>query len=323
MTQQLLLSVLVFAGLFAGMFILFGSKVFDSKGSNRTKTYVHDYARQHEIIIKADEDTKKKGFKGESAFGRSISHLPFIGNVPYLLTKTGMKLNMPIYFMMTAFFLVLFNAVSNYFSFGIYGFFAAIYFGITVPKKVILSLVEKRIEKFIERFPDAIDMIVRSVKSGHPLNSALKMIAENSEEPIAGEFRQIVDEVSYGRTLSEALYKMVDRVDQVDVSFFVVVLAVQQETGGNLAEVLSNLSNVIRKRKQLRQKIKALTSEGRMTGWILGSLPFVLMLVLSIVSPGYLDPIFQPGLGKIILGFAMGLIVIAIVIMKKLIKIDI
>jgi len=129
--------------------------------------------------------------------------------------------------------------------------------------------------------------------------------------------------VSYGRTLPEALLRMSRRIDEQDLHFFVVVLSVQQETGGSLAEVLANLSSVIRKRKQLRQKIHALTSEGRTTSYILGGLPVMEFCILYWVSPGYLDPLFATLTGNIILGIAIGLIVSAMWVVRAMINIDI
>ena len=166
-------------------------------------------------------------------------------------------------------------------------------------------------------------MIVRSVRSGHPLNSAMRMIAENMDNPVKEEFKQVVDEVSYGRSLPEALNRLAQRIDEPDLNFFVVVLSVQQETGGSLAEVLSNLSSIIRKRRQLRLKIRALTSEGRATSYVLGGLPVVEFIALYFVTPAYLDPLFDTIQGNVILGVAAGLILIAMWIVRAMVNIDI
>lgn len=191
-------------------------------------------------------------------------------------------------------------------------------------RKNLKRRIFKRNEKFILLFPDAVDMIVRSVRSGHPLNTALRMIAENMESPIREEFRQVVDEVAYGRTLPDALLRMAERIGEQDLHFFVVVLSVQQETGGSLAEVLSNLSGIIRKRRQLRLKVRALTSEGRATSYILGALPVVEIAALRFTTPQYLDVLFTSGLiGYAILGIATTMIVSAVIIVRKMANIDI
>jgi tight adherence protein B len=192
-----------------------------------------------------------------------------------------------------------------------------------IPKKFFLHKIYKRNLAFIDMFPEAIDMIVRSVKSGHPLNTALRMIADNMEAPIGPEFRQVTNEIAYGRPLVEALRRLAKRIEEQDINFFVVVLSVQQETGGNLAEILTNLSNVIRGRKRLMQKIRALTSEARATAWVLGALPIFQFLAIKFTSPEYLEPLFVTTKGNIVLAGAFGLIALAMWIVSQMIKIDI
>lgn len=189
--------------------------------------------------------------------------------------------------------------------------------------KFLKMRVAKRNDTFINMFPDVLDMIVRSVKSGYPLNTAIQMVAENMPAPVGPEFKQVVDEVTYGRPLLDALRRLVERIDEPDIRFFVVVLSVQQEAGGNLSEVLGNLSNVIRKRKHLRLKIKALTSEGRATAWVLGSLPVLLFTLLSFVAPEHMSPLFDLEAGKRVLMYAGGLLVAGMLVVRSMIRINI
>ena len=185
------------------------------------------------------------------------------------------------------------------------------------------KIVKKRNRKFIDLFPDALDMIVRSVRSGFPLSVALQMLAENAEEPVRSEFRQVTDEVALGRNLTQALTRLSTRINEPDIRFFVVVLTVQQETGGNLAEIVSNLSGIIRKRKQLRHKIRAMTSEGKATGYVLGGLPILVFFALYFVQPGYLDPFFYDAGGRMLFGGAISLLVICYFVIKQMINVDI
>ncbi|MFZ4541660.1 MAG: type II secretion system F family protein [Rickettsiales bacterium] len=192
-----------------------------------------------------------------------------------------------------------------------------------LPLRHCKKRVIKRNAKFIDQFPDALDIIVRSVRSGFPLSVALQMLAENTEDPVRAEFRQVTDEIALGRSLSEALTRLSLRINEPDIRFFVVVLTVQQETGGNLAEIVSNLSNIIRKRKQIRQKIHAMTSEGRATGYVLGSLPVLVFLALYFIQPGYLDAFFHDPLGIKFLIAVIGLIVTCYFVIKQMINVDI
>jgi len=206
---------------------------------------------------------------------------------------------------------------------GVVIFVLALLISYWLPRKYLRKRIRKRNEQFLNLFPDTVDMIVRSVRSGHPLNTAMRMIVDNMENPVREEFKQVVDEVSYGRTLTEALSRMAIRIDEADLNFFVVVLSVQQETGGSLAEVLTNLSNIIRKRRQLRLKIRALTAEGRTTSYILGGLPVIQFIALSYFTPDYLDPLYETLAGNIMLAASASLIVGAVWIVRKMAEIDI
>lgn len=206
---------------------------------------------------------------------------------------------------------------------GLLSILLAAVIGYYLPYRHCKKRVRKRNNKFIDQFPDALDMIVRSVRSGFPLAVALQMLAENAENPVKEEFRTVVNDIALGRTLQEALRRLSGRINEPDIRFFVVVLTVQQETGGNLAEIIGNLSNIIRKRKQLRHKIHAMTSEGRATGWVLGLLPIFVFIVLYLMQPDYLEPLWTEQLGIMLLGIAGGLLATCYIVVKQMINIDI
>ena len=206
---------------------------------------------------------------------------------------------------------------------GLLGVLLAFILGYYIPYKNCLNKVRKRNRLFIDQFPDALDTIVRSVRSGFPLSVALQMLAENTEDPVRAEFRQVADEIALGRSLNQALARLTSRINEPDVKFFTVVLSVQQETGGNLAEIVGNLANVIRKRKQLRHKIQAMTSEGRATGWVLGLLPVFVFCALYFLQPGYLQPFFTDPLGNILLASAAGLMGMCFFVVRSMINVDI
>jgi len=215
------------------------------------------------------------------------------------------------------------TAVCLYFGMGPLSFVIGLMVGYLVPLRHCAKAVKKRNNKFINNFPDALDMIVRSVRSGFPISVAMQMLAENAEEPVRSEFRQVTDEIAMGRSLPQALSRLATRINEPDIRFFVVVLTVQQETGGNLAEIVSNLSGIIRKRKQIRHKIRAMTSEGKATGLILGALPVFVFLALYFLQPGYLDPFFNDPQGQKFFGLAIALLVICYFVIKQMINVDI
>ena len=183
--------------------------------------------------------------------------------------------------------------------------------GLGLPVLVIGRIAETRRKKLIQQFPIALDVFVRGLRAGHPVASALELVTTEMVDPIGSEFGIVLDEVTYGAELRDALQSMADRCGVEDMQMFVVSLSIQAETGGNLAEILENLSKVIRERAALLMKVRALSSEGRMTALILTLLPVISFVGLFVSNPAfYLDvadhPLFIPGFGGLILAFAIG-----------------
>lgn len=244
---------------------------------------------------------------------------------PYLL-RGGMAANVDSFFLtcMGAFVvflasLPLLKVTPNGFIILIFAIIATYVFAAVMIK----SRIKGRTRKFMNQFPDALDIIVRSVRSGFPLNAAVNMVAESMQAPTNEEFRKMSTEVVHGSTLVDALLRMGKRMHTPDINFFVVVLTLQQEVGGSLAEVLGNLSALIRKRKMMVKKIYAITSEGRFTGWVLGLLPVFVALAIHIVDPDYLIPLFVTPLGHVILGITTATIVVGVVIIRRMVDMEI
>ena len=186
---------------------------------------------------------------------------------------------------------------------------------IAVPLAVLSFMAQRKRKRMQEQFPVALDIFVRALRSGHPVPAAIELLTEEMEDPIGSQFGLVADEVSYGADLTEALQAMAERWDMDDIRMFVVSLSLQNETGGNLAEILENLSDVIRERASLYMKVRALSAEGRMTGWILGVLPIILFVMLFMVNPPFylevaLDPIFFIGFPLLIAWYLFGIYMI-------------
>ncbi|KLE31232.1 type II secretion system F family protein [Aurantiacibacter luteus] len=159
--------------------------------------------------------------------------------------------------------------------------------GIFIPLMVLSAMASRRRRRVEQQFPIALDVFVRALKAGHPIASALSLLTMEMEDPIGSEFGLVSDEISYGSNLTDALSDMAERWDSDDIRMFVVSLTVQSETGGNLAEILENLSTVIRARASLFLKVRALSSEGRMTGWLLTALPIFAFVGMFLVNPEF------------------------------------
>lgn len=158
---------------------------------------------------------------------------------------------------------------------------------VILPMMILGMMAKRKRQKVEEQFPISLDIFVRALRSGHPIASAIDLLTREMEDPIGSEYGLVADEVEYGADLRDALAMMAERWDLDDMRMFVVSLSVQNETGGNLAEILSNLSNVIRERASLFRKVRALSSEGRMTGWMLSVLPVLTFIGLFLVNPEF------------------------------------
>ena len=205
-------------------------------------------------------------------------------------------------------------------------------FFISVPMGILVSLIplgnvawkrRKRFDQFEERFPDALDMFARAVRAGHAFTSAMEMVVKESPEPIAAEFSIVYDEQNFGIPLRDALIHLTDRVPLVDVRFFVTTLNVQKESGGNLAEVLDQLSRVIRERFRIQRDVKVKTALGRMTAGILMSLPIAMLVMLMFLNPDYEMVLFSDPMGPTILAIAAGLQIVGAVILWHIVKIEV
>ena len=175
----------------------------------------------------------------------------------------------------------------------ILSFLVAIFFGIGGPHFVIGKMIKRRINKFNSNFPDAIELMVRGLRSGLPITETLGIVAGEITGPVGVEFRMVADKMKIGRTMEAALQDTADRLGTAEFQFFVITLAIQRETGGNLAETLSNLADVLRKRAQMKLKIRAMSSESKASAWIVGSLPFVVFFLVWFINPNYMTGFFQ------------------------------
>jgi tight adherence protein B len=198
----------------------------------------------------------------------------------------------------------------------------AITAGFGLPRWFVGYRRKSRVKKFLEEFPSAIDVIVRGIKSGIPLGDCLRNIANEAAEPVRSEFRHIIESQQMGLTIPESVERIVDRVPTPEASFFSIVISIQAKAGGNLAEALSNLSNVLRDRKKMRGKIKAMSSEAKASAGIIGALPFLVAFFVYLTSPAYISLLFTTSTGNAVLGVCAFWMGCGVFIMKKMINFD-
>jgi tight adherence protein B len=191
------------------------------------------------------------------------------------------------------------------------------------PNWVLGFLRRRRMAKFIENFPAALDIIIRGIKAGLPVADCFRVIANEAEEPVRSEFRRIVENQALGLSAGEATDRFAERIPVPEASFFAIVINIQQKAGGNLSETLQNLSNVLRDRKKMKAKVKAVSSEAKSSAAIIGSLPFLVGGAVYFMTPAYMSVLFTTTTGKIILGSSLLWMLIGILIMRKMINFDI
>jgi tight adherence protein B len=202
----------------------------------------------------------------------------------------------------------------------------AILVGVTgtigLPQLTLARLRIRRINKFIANFPTAIDIIVRGIKSGLPLGDTIRIAAAESPEPVKSEFRRVVEALSVGMTLPEAVERMAQRVPIAETNFFSIVIAIQGQSGGNLSEAMSNLSRVLRERKKMKGKISAMSMEAKASAVIIGAVPFLVVGALYVSSPKYVSLLWTTSHGRMISEIAICWMAIGVAMMKKMIAFD-
>jgi tight adherence protein B len=194
--------------------------------------------------------------------------------------------------------------------------------GFGVPRWVVNYLKKRREAKFLNELPNAIDVITRGVKAGLPIGDCIRIIANETVEPVKGEFRQIAEGQAVGMSLSESASKLYERVPLAEANFFGIVLTIQQQAGGNLAEALGNLSRVLRERKKMKAKIQAMSMEAKASAGIIASLPFAVMMLVYLTSPGYIELLWTTPTGRVLLAGSAVWMSMGVFVMRRMINFD-
>ncbi len=193
----------------------------------------------------------------------------------------------------------------------------------TLPYLQIQWKRKRRMEKFERQLPEALDLMARSLKSGHAFTGGLKMVTSEMPDPIGTEFDKTLAEINYGIEVQEALKSLSRRVDCPDLRFFVISIIIQRETGGNLAEILENISSLIRERFKLQGRIRVLSAEGKFSALILVALPFLVVGALTLIKPDYIRLLVADSIGHLMIGFSVAMIIVGLLVIKGLVAIKV
>lgn len=189
------------------------------------------------------------------------------------------------------------------------------------PWMVVNRRLFTRAEVFDRQFPEALDLMARALRAGHALPMAIRMCGDEMAQPIASEFRQLANESHYGVPLQEALRNLAERVPVPDMDYFVIAVMIQRETGGNMAELLDNISGMVRQRLKLRGEIRTLSAEGRLSGWVLALLPFIAALGLTLLNPKQMEPLWTHPTGRTALAVSIGMVLAGLLWIQRIVRV--
>lgn len=264
---------------------------------------------------------KQRVLSRSEGLQRILLAIPHVHAVDRLIVQSGVAMTVG-------------DLIALTFMCGVGGFVGPVYLGRSVlfgaivggvlavmPMMYVLRSRNKRLQRLESQLPDAIDLMGRAMRAGHAFPNALKMVGEEMSDPIGTEFRTLFDEINYGVKLEDALLNLLERVPSTDLQYFVVALLIQRETGGNLAELLDNISAIVRARIKLMGEIRTLSAEGRLSAWILSCLPFATAVLINVVNPGFMTVLWSDEFGLNMVYGALLLMGFGIWWMSRIIKI--
>ncbi len=265
-------------------------------------------------VLRADD--------GESLLQRLLSRFPRVGDMEDLLMKSGLRWSLERFILYTCFSSVAVGLPVWLASRAALVSLVALVVGFWLPNLYVRFKASKRIRALESQLPGAIDHLTRAVRAGHPFSAGLKMLAEESDEPIASEFRAVFEEQRFGLPFEEALLGFGDRVDLPDVRILITAILVQKEVGGNLAEILEKVAGTMRARFTIRRQVRVFTVQGRMSGYILAALPLVVGGFILLINRDYMEPLFTHPVGKWALGLALVLQLIGFLWIRKIVNVE-
>jgi tight adherence protein B len=323
------LLVLIVGGCVALILILVGAALFSASSGNA-------HARRLEMAIQ--RGSGKRALTGPIAIKRGESTgalggieravgqwLPRKAVLQARLARTGKKITTA-HYVIGIFAVTLVQTAICMLAFGlspVVSLLAGITGGLMLPHLFIGHLGARRLKAFTKAFPEAIDLIVRGLRSGLPISESIVTVSKEIADPIGTEFHIIDQSIRLGRSIEEALWDTAQRIDTPEFKFFVISISVQRETGGNLAETLENLSDILRRRRQMKLKVRALSSEARASAYIIGSLPFAMFGILCLVNFDYVMELFRDPRGLVMVAVGLGSMLIGVLVMAKMVRFEI
>jgi tight adherence protein B len=322
--QAALLALLVFVIVAVAAFGLFS--IFDQR-SAQARLIKERLANERKAPERAPEDElallRDEQLSQIPALDVLLRRSARISDLQKMLAQAGMSLRAGNFLGFSALAGIAATLIAYFLSKRVEVAWFALLVGFVLPYGYASLKRNKRFEKFEELFPEAIDTLARAVRAGHAFTTALEMITNEVAEPIAGEFRQLYEEQKFGMPVRDALMNLTDRVPLVDVKFFVTAVMLQRETGGNLAEILDNLSYVIRERFKIQRQVRVYTAQGRLTMALLMGMPPIIVVVMLVLNPAFIHPLFADPIGHTLLVAGIALQTVGYFVIRKIIRIQV
>lgn len=284
----------------------------EKKVHNADLSKAADSAKRRQVMQKSLQELEEKNRKNSKKL-----------TLNQQFKQAGWKTGMKEFYIASVFFGIVLAGVAFILGAPLYVVGAAWVLGtLGLPRWFVGFSIKRRLNKFLVEFPNSVDVIVRGIKSGLPLNDCLAIVANESKEPVATEFRRILDTQKMGVPMTEAIMKLYQNVPLTEANFFGIVIAIQQSAGGNLSEALGNLSNVLRQRKAMKAKIQAMSAEAKASGGIIAALPVIVALLVYLTTPEYLTPLVTHPTGNLILLGSAIWMGMGVMVMKAMINFD-
>ncbi len=264
---------------------------------------------------------KKRLLSETPAFQRLLLQMPRVSQLDRLLEQSGLTWTVSDMIVLSLISPVLVGGLGLFLHLPVYLVLLLALVSVSIPLLLVLRAKSKRLSKVDHQLPDALDLIGRALRAGHAFPTAMKMVGDEMNAPIADEFKATFDEVNFGISMNDALMNLATRVPSTDLRYFVIAVMIQRETGGNLAELLDNISKIIRERIKLLGQIRVLSAEGKMSAWVLGLLPFAAALMIQLTNPGFLAVLYTDPVGKKMIAGALTMMVLGVLAMRKIIRI--
>jgi tight adherence protein B len=296
----------------------FGTRSVESRKIRERLKKVTEVGNRGEFSL-----VREKYLKELSPFARFLETLPGTEAIDDLIQQSGKQYPAYVIILSTALLAILSAAITWYFTANLLGTIVAMIIVASLPYLKLKSDRKKRIELFEEQLPEALDMMTRALRAGYPFNEAMHYIAQEMQDPIAKEFSITFEEINYGRDVRQAFNYLLMRVPSISLIAATTAILIQRETGGNLAELLDKISDLLRKRFRFQRRVKTITAENRMSAWVLSLLPFAVFFAIALRSPEYIKPLFDTEMGNYLLGVGLVLQVIGALWVRKQINFDI